>query len=64
MTKEYEDLIQTYVQRITLYLEENKYEKKKAQNYQFWLCYIKYWIDTNYSSLAGDVFKKLVKDKL
>ena len=60
MTKEYEKLLDIYISRVELYFKENNFNTKERQGYIFWKAYIKYCIDTNYSSLASDIFNKLV----
>lgn len=64
MTKEYEQLIAKYSKRVSLYLDENNFQKKQSQPYGFWSAYIKYCLDTHFATLTQEVFKKLVKDKI
>ena len=64
MTKEYTELVCKYAKRVELYLTENSFDKKQAQEYGFWSAYIKYCLDTHYSTLVNEVFKQLVRDKV
>ena len=64
MTKEYENLIKKYSKRVELYLNENDFSKTPAQNFKFWVAYIKYCLDSTYPLLNHEVFNKLVKDKI
>ena len=61
MTKEYTELVCKYAKRVELYLTENAFDKKQAQEYGFWSAYIKYCLDTHYSTLVNEVFKQLVR---
>ena len=64
MTREYSELLDKYAKRVALYLTENHFEKKQAQVQGFWCSYIKYCLDTHYSVLAHEVFKRLLRKKI
>ena len=64
MTKEYEKLICKYTKRVERYLNENDFSKTPPQNFQFWIAYIKYALDSNYTLLNHEIFNKLIKDKI
>lgn len=64
MTKEYSELICKYAKRVGLYLTENRFDKKQAQELGFWTAYIKFCLDTHYATLASEVFKQLCRDKI
>jgi len=64
MTKEYEDLLKVYCNRVELYFKENKFAKHGLQDFIFWKNYIKYCIDTQYNSLATEVLHILIRKKI